>query len=71
MCVFFKKVSLHLMHGMDVLDYRDASDSSRIALILSILAYKSAFYSMEDSSTGLFFFLTKLYINFKATEDDA
>lgn len=54
MCVFFKKVSPHLTHGVDVLDYREASDSSHIALILSILAYKSAFYSMEHSSTGLF-----------------
>lgn len=39
------------MHGMDVLDYRQASDSSHIALILSVLAYKSAFWG--DSSTGL------------------
>lgn len=29
MCVcFLKKVSLHLMHGVDVLDNREASDSS-------------------------------------------
>lgn len=53
MCVFF--FSLHLMHGMDVLDYREASDSSHITLILSVRAYKSAFYSIGDGSTGLFF----------------
>ena len=41
-----------------------------IALIWSIRAYQSAFYSMGDSSTGLFFSLTKLYINFKAIEND-
>ncbi len=44
------------MHGVDVLDYREASDSFHIALILSVIAYKGAFYSIGDCNTGLFFF---------------
>lgn len=67
MRVCFKKF-LHLMHSMDVLDYRQASDSSHIALILSVLAYKSAF--LGDSSTGLPLPPIKLYINFKAIAHD-
>lgn len=70
-CFFFSfiKVSLHLIHGMVLLDNRKASGSPQPALILSVLTYTSAFYSMEDSS-AVFFPLTKLYINFKAIEND-
>lgn len=70
-CFFsFIKVPLHLIHGMVLLDYRKASGSPQPALILSVLTYTSAFYSMGDSSAFFFLPLTKLYINFKAIEND-
>lgn len=47
---FLIKVSLHLIHGMVLLDYRKASGSPHTALILSVLTYTSACYSMGDSS---------------------
>lgn len=55
-CVFFSfiKVPLHLIHGMVLLDYRKASGSPQPALILSVLTYTSAFYSMGDGSAFFF-----------------
>lgn len=44
------------MHGMDVSDYSEASDSSRIPLILSLLAFRSVWDS------GLISFAKPAYI---------
>lgn len=57
------------MPGADVLEHGEESDSSHIALILSALAHKRVFYSTGGSHTGLSL-LSKLYLNFKATEKD-
>lgn len=56
------------MHGMDVLDYREASDSSHITLI-SFKHTRVHFIPWETVAL-VFFPLTKLYINFKAIEND-
>lgn len=63
-CGFFSfiKVPLHLIHGMVLLDYRKASGSPQPALILSVLTYTSAFYSMGDSSAFFFFSPSQSYI---------
>lgn len=65
MCVL--KVSLHLMHSMDVLDQREASDSSHKTLISSVLPCNSTFYS---SSRILSSTQTALY-KLKAAENNA
>lgn len=53
------------MHGMDVSDYSEASDSSRIPLIFISFSISFCVRQWSDFTRE-----ASLYINFKATESD-